>query len=844
MKAKGKNHRKERRSGKCPKWLVLGALAATTTVGRLEATHQPVLLDRPVRDRGAQTVPPRRELPLGFHETPYLTLFAAPSPMADDRPAQSQPAVRFDIPAGPLETVLKAYHDASGVSVKVSREALVLPSPGVSGLLTADQALEALLDGTGVTYRFLDARTAELEAPFFADTIQVTVPSPMSSPKYTQPLRDTPQTLTVIPSRLIEEQNATTLRDVLRNVPGISIQAGEGGGGLPGDNLSIRGFASRNDIFVDGVRDFGAYTRDPFNIEQVEVTKGPSSLYIGRGSTGGSLNLSSKRPLLEEVQNITLGAGTDGYGRTTVDVNQPLDSFGVAGAAFRVNAMFTQGDTPGRDAVENRRWGLAPSFAFGLGTPTRVTLSYSHLDQDNVPDYGLPWVPATNTALPGYADQPAPVDYDNFYGLTDRDYEKTVTGIATGIVEHDVNDAVTMRTLARYGKSERDSIITAPRFAGTDSTTINRQLQSRDLTDNILALQHDVTTRFNTGALGHSLVAGVEVAREEAENHSRSGPTAPVTDLFNPNPNDPYLGPITRTGARTESTADTLAVYASDTVKLNEKWQVTGGLRWDNLDVDYKSVAVDGVETPFDRSDSMLSWQAGVVHKPRENGSIYLAAGTSFNPSSEGNTGLSLTDATVNLEPEESLAYELGTKWDLFDERLALNVAAFQTEKTNARTPGINPGDPPTVLDGRQRIRGVEVGVTGNLTSRWSTALGYTYMESEILESNTPAEVGKELSNTPKSSASLWTTYRLGFGLEIGGGAQYVGDRFNNFSNSRTAPSYWLFDAMVSYDINDQFTLRLNGTNLANERYIDRVGGGHFIPGQSRSVALTTAVKF
>src|SRR5690606_24210050 len=119
------------------------------------------------------------------------------------------------------------------------------------------------------------------------------------------------------------------------------------------------------------------------------------------------------------------------------------------------------------------------------------------------------------------------------------------------------------------------------------------------------------------------------------------------------------------------------------------------------------------------------------------------------------------------------------TKWDLFDERLALNVAAFQTEKTNARTPGINPGDPPTVLDGRQRIRGVEVGVTGNLTSRWSTALGYTYMESEILESNTPAEVGKELSNTPKSSASLWTTYRLGFGLEIGGGAQYVGDRFN-----------------------------------------------------------------
>jgi catecholate siderophore receptor len=274
---------------------------------------------------------------------------------------------------------------------------------------------------------------------------------------------------------------------------------------------------------------------------------------------------------------------------------------------------------------------------------------------------------------------------------------------------------------------------------------------------------------------------------------------------------------------------------------------VTGGLRWDNLDVDYKSVAVGtagNIETPFDRSDSMVSWQAGVVHKPRENGSVYLAAGTSFNPSAEGNTGLSLTDATVNLEPEESLAYEVGTKWELMDARLGFTAAAFQTEKTNARTPGINPGDPLTVLDGRQRIRGFELGLSGNITPRWTSFLGYTYLESEILESNTPAEVGKELSNTPENSVSLWTSYRVGFGIEIGGGAQYVGDRFNNFSNTRTAPSYWLFDAMVSYDVNDRFTLRLNGTNLANERYIDRVGGGHFIPGQSRSVALTTAVKF
>ena len=267
-------------------------------------------------------------------------------------------------------------------------------------------------------------RTVSLESSAVSETIDVTAPTTRpSSPKYTEPLRDTPQTLTVVPQAIIEEQDATTLRDVLRNVTGISIQAGEGGGGLPGDNLSIRGFASPNDIFVDGVRDFGAYSRDPFNIEQVEVAKGPASLYTGRGSTGGSVNLVTKMPLLEVAQAATLGAGTENYGRATVDLNQPLE--GIEGTALRLNAMWTREDVPGRDAVENERWGVAPSLAFGLGTPTRVTLSYSRLDQDNIPEYGMPWVPATNVALSQYANQPAPVDFDNFYGLVDRDYEKT-----------------------------------------------------------------------------------------------------------------------------------------------------------------------------------------------------------------------------------------------------------------------------------------------------------------------------------------------------------------------------------------------------------------------------------
>lgn len=827
-KRTGKRRESGRRSGKPPRWLVLGALAATTVFSGRAAKA------------GAQEIMARQE---------DLAALGSANPDAAQRGgnpgSRSAATYSFAIPPGPLETALAELEKATGVTVKLSRvDVSGFDSPGVSGLRSADQALRELLAGTGITYRFTDPRTVTLDLEVVSETLDVTAaPAPLS-PKYTAPLRDTPQTLTVISHEIIEQQGATTLRDVLRNVTGISIQAGEGGGGLPGDNLSIRGFAARNDIFVDGVRDFGSYSRDPFNIQQVEVAKGPGSLYGGRGSTGGSLNVASKAPQLGGIQSGTLGIGGDDFARATLDVNQPLEGFGGQGAAVRINAMWTHADAPGRDAVENQRWGVAPSVSFGLETPTRVMVSYAHLAQDNVPDYGLPWVPANNIPLAGYADQPAPVDFDNFYGLTDRDYEETVTGIGTAQVEHDFNDSVHLRSLARYGRSTRDSVITSPRFVSAESTDINRQLQSRDLEDAIVAQQNDLTVHFRSGGIAHSLVTGVEIARETSENHARSGPAAPIADLFNPDPGDPYPGAITRTGARAESTADTTALYLFDTLELGERWQLTGGLRWDRFSVDYESVAVDGAVTPFERTDEMLSWRAGVVHKPLPNGSVYAALGTSFNPSAEGNTGLSLSDSTVLLEPEKSRGYELGTKWDLFGERLSLTAAVFRTEKTNARTPGINPGDPATVLEGEQRVSGFELGVSGQLTDRWSSFFGYTYMESEILESNTAAEVGNELANTPDHSLSLWTTYRLPWGLETGGGVQYVGDRFNNTTNTRVAPGYWLFDAMAAWRWNSRFALRLNVNNLADERYIDRVGGGHFIPGASRSVSLTTDIDF
>jgi catecholate siderophore receptor len=829
-------------------WVVVAAVLATAGLaGRNVAATPPG-----DRDIVAAMISSRRlavtsvEAEAAPRETYLIT--SPPRPGShDNEPARFDDPIPFDIPPGPLVQVVEAFERASGWIVEIlSDVAREMRSPGVSGRYTPEEALRRLLENTGVSYELSAPRSVKLDFRV-VESVDVTVrvrPEPRS-PKYTTSLLDTPQTVTIVPQQVFEEQNATTLRDVLRNVSGISIQAGEGG--VPaGDNLSIRGFNARTDLFVDGVRDFGGYSRDPFNFEQVEVVKGPSSVYGGRGSTGGSVNMATKTPNLTASNTGTFGLGNASFKRATLDINQPLESLGD-GVAFRLNAMWTNAETPGRDVASNERWGLSPSLALGLGRPTRLRLGYFHLGQGNVPDYGVPWVPSNNTALPEYADQPAPVDYRNFYGLRARDYEKTKTHMATVSVDHDFGASLSLDNLFRYGVTDRDSIITAPRFASTDSTDIRRtDMKSRGQEDGILANQTALTIHFTTGSLRHAAVTGIELSRERSENFIREerGPEPPNTDLFAPNPNDPYAGVIARTGESTRGVADSLAMYTFDTVDLGRRWQVRGGLRWERFETRYETFDVSGGEIPDGRTDAMLSWRGGLVYKPRPNGSVYVGAGNSFNPSAEG---LSLTTrggSLAHVEPETSESYEVGTKWDVASERLSLSTAIFRTEKTNARTPGLNPGDPPRVLDGRERVQGVELGFSGNVTEDWLVFGGYTFMDSRIEASNDTAEVGNAFGNTPRHSFNVWTSFQLPWNVELGGGAFYVGDRYNGNSGTRLAPGYWQVDAMAALRLTDELTLRVNAVNLANERFIDRVGGGHFIPGVGRSVIATTSLGF
>ncbi|HEU4532354.1 MAG TPA: TonB-dependent receptor plug domain-containing protein, partial [Steroidobacteraceae bacterium] len=370
----------------------------------------------------------------------------------------------------------------------------------------------------------------------------------VSSAKITTLLRDEPRTITVVPQKLIEERGAATLGEALRNVPGITLVAGEGGGAR-GDQFRIRGFAAQNDIFFDGMREVAQFSnRDPFNLQAVEIAKGPDSAFGGRGSTGGSINQVSKLPILEQALSSTLAVGTESYVRATGDLSQPFGE----GAALRLNAMYHDQEVEGRDGVTNSRWGIAPTIGFGLDSPTRLILGYYHLDQDNITDYGLP-----TTAGELVVD----VDRSNWYGFDGLNAEDSRADVGTARVEHDVNDRVSLRSQFRYAENDLWSIVTPPRNANEAANTVTRNPNVRDSVNTLAINQTDATIRLGSGAIEHTVVTGFEVSRELYKTRAYTlAPAAPLDNLTDPDPNTPY-DPTFNDNGSTENTGDTLAAF-------------------------------------------------------------------------------------------------------------------------------------------------------------------------------------------------------------------------------------------------------------------------------------------
>ncbi len=746
----------------------------------------------------------------------------------------------FDIPASILGEALAAFNAATQVRVTNLTSFEGLQSPGVTGLFTPEDALKKLLSGTGLVARFQSPQEASLQlegGKFSVDVTGEASPIASSLPKYNAPLRDTAQTISVVPQEVLAEQGVTTLRDALRNVAGISLAAGEGG--AQGDNLTIRGFTTRNDLFIDGMRDFGSYYRDPFNLEEVEVLQGPSSVTFGRGSTGGVVNQASKTPLLSQSISGGISAGTDLTRRLTLDVNEQIG----ATSAFRLNLMGDENNVAGRDIAENRRFGIAPSLAFGLGTATRWTFSYLHQTADDDPDYGIPWL----------FNQPAPVNRNNYYGFKNGNFLRTYDDIGTAKVEHDFNSHFTLRDQLRYANYVRDVQITEPQILNPslsiplNQLQINRNQITANSVETNLDEQLDLISGFQTGFIKHTVTTGVEAGKETSDPRRTTWTGVPTTSLLNPDESQAFSG-IPTTSSNVHTTALTAAAYVLDTMELGKHWDVTGGFRWDRFDTAYtQSVSL---ASAFNRLDQLPTWRSALVYKPVAAGSIYVAAGTSFNPSAES---LSLSAANANLPPEKNLTYEAGTKWDLPHHLLSLRTAVFETNKTNAREP-----DPTNsllnVLAGNQRVRGAEIEVRGHLTSRWDILSSYAYLDGTVVSSNYyPASVGAQLANVPRNTANLWTEYRLPHNwAEVGVGTNFVDARTASSTVPldpttglvKEVPSYWVFNAMVKRKLNEHLDLQINVNNLANRYYYDELHPAHIVLGPGRSALIGLKFRF
>jgi catecholate siderophore receptor len=697
------------------------------------------------------------------------------------------------------------------------------------------------------------------------------------------PLLDTPQTVNVVPQQEIQERRLTTMEDALRTVPGITFSAGEGG--QQGDSPVIRGFVARGDIFRDGFRDPGWYTRDLFNVDRVEVYKGPSSFAFGRGSTGGAINNVSKLPTGSTyVEGTATGTSVGGY-RADVDASGKRDNI-----AARIAALYTDAETPTRDNVWTRRWGVAPSVSTQLDENTRATLWYIYQGEEGAPDYGWPYLPQpgysrTTGALvnPGYNGDgtpvtPVPIPRNTWFGTATgplRDIVDTETHILSAKIERELGSNFRIVNGTRYLANDRFARNTAPRGlanaamqpftsglstgAGGDGIgypvglmTIARERRERETDATFLVNATDLTGKFDTGIISHTLTAGIELSRE-TRNQTRTDLCVASNPACYTSLVDPNSGGVPATGFTAVPGNNTLSTdyagYIIDQMKITRYFELLGSFRFDRFSTHYVDANAAAGMNDLRRTDNLPSYRFGAVYHPTPNSSIYAVYGNSYNPSAELGTlsGNPNNAASVTLAPEKNVSYEAGVKADVLDGNLSLTGAVFRIEKTNLRIP--NDPTAPTaqqflVLDGLARVDGFEVGAAGRLTDKWQVIGGYSYLDSSIEKTSNLAELGRRLPNAPRHNLSLWTTYDITRKLTVGAGATYQSDTFVNTTNTAYVPEYWKFDAMVSYKVDEKSTIQLNVYNITDEFYFWQYYQGHAVPASGRWASLSYRVRW
>ncbi len=756
-------------------------------------------------------------------------------------------------------------------------------------------------------------------------------------PKQVAPLVDTPKSIVVLSRDVIDQTGSASLQDALRTVPGITFGAAEGGNPI-GDRPFIRGFDSQGSIYVDGVRDLASQTREVFAIDSVQIVRGSDSTLGGRGSAGGTINILSKLPQRSTFATVNASYGNGNYKRVTGDLNLRLSDT----IAFRVEGLWHDQDVAGRDAVYARRWGIAPSLTIGLGTATRLTASYYYVESHELPDSGIPYLYACTTtvcnaptgnvfttpaigAITTADGQSGTVARSAFFGLVNRDFRDTVTHQASLRVEHDFGGGITLRNTARFNHGDQAYIYLLPDDSTGNVYNIGkvwRRANTRYGYNQGIVDQLDLSGTFKTGSIEHSFALGAEISWEKARRGAfvlATGSTLSprctsatiarfyCTSLFTPSPNDPWVNytsdtstvatPVVRGAANTETQNDaqTQAIYAFDSITLLPSLILNLGARYDRFASTVTlPFAAGETAAQLSRTDHLFNWQAGLVFKPTPDISLYASYATAATPPNsllgEGreDNALPTTNSAVNLaildqlKVQKTRSYELGAKAELFHKKLAVGVALFQTDISNARVQI----DANTVgFLGRTRIRGIELTASGTILPGWTVFGGYTHLDPQILEAGFTAltapavgsraaqlvfvpsiNTGKQVPQTARDSFTLSTNIAATRRFSFGGGAYYSSRQIGGYGDNRRAtqsssgvvtvspattvltrgvPSYWRFDAQARYQISDRIEISVNAQNLTNQVYFTNTYTNHYaVIAPGRTVFGTIGVKF
>ncbi|ABE40559.1 TonB-dependent receptor, plug [Rhodopseudomonas palustris BisB5] len=676
---------------------------------------------------------------------------------------------------------------------------------------------------------------ADADAPYKVDRL--------SGSKFTEPVLNTPRTVTVLSKEILQDKNATSLRDVARSTAGVTLGTGEGGNAF-GDRFFIRGFDARNDVFIDGIRDPAVSIRENFFTEQVEILRGPASTLAGRGTAGGAINIVTKQASTEgNFTKAETTFGTDATRRVTVDVNQVISPT----LAVRFDGLYQQANVAGRNYVFDDRWGTLGAIKWTPTDAIKITANYVHTDLNGLPDFGVPY----NTALRRPSTS-VNVPRNTYYGFVNRDFQKAQQDFGTLTGEFNITPDITLSNRTRAARSVLDYIGTLP--SNPTATTVSLASQSRYQVTDVLANQTDLTYKFDTGPIKHALITGAEVSQEKVmrDNYAglsselagfQTGGRITVPLLAPPNLFEFSSAPQ-RAGNPTNITVDTKSVYAIETANYNDFIIVNGGIRYDDYDIrGVSSTASSGVQS------GMFNYNAGVVVKPLPYASLYSAYATSSNPvgaeldaSGSAYGGLVVSNAVFQaLTPEQNKAVEVGTKWELFNRHLLLTGSLFQTDKTNARETSGS-----TIIGGAAyRVRGIDLEVAGKITDRWSVFGGLVLMESQVLQSIDAAQVGAQLANIAHQSFNLLTKYKFDDHWEVGGQATYAskiyGGTFGAI-NGNVLPEHWRFDSFVEFKVDRHLTAKLSVNNILNTTYYDafyRSASPFVFIAPGRSVLLT-----